>query len=62
MNFVDVEGMQNAARRMEAAAEDVRRSADRIEQATNQLKMLLEYGYGNNACRLIELLSNQDQK
>jgi len=59
--YIDVEGMHSAARRMENAADSAQRSADRIEQAVNQLKILLDDGYGNNACKLIELLSKETQ-
>jgi hypothetical protein len=50
------EGQLRAAHRMQAAAEDMTRAADRIESAVQRLAALLEDGYGNNACRLIELL------
>lgn len=58
--FVDVEGMQNAARRMEAAAESSRNAAERIEEAVRQLRILTEPGYGNNVEKLIELLEKQE--
>lgn len=50
------ESMWRAVHRMEAAAEQVRREADRIEEAVRRFAVLLEDGYGGNGLRLIELL------
>ena len=50
----------NAIRRMESAADKMSQAADRMEHVTQQLTFLLADGYGNNACRLIELLEKQE--
>lgn len=50
------EDIQRAARDLHAAAERANRAADRIEEVTQQLRVLFEDGYGGNALRLIELL------
>ena len=54
------ESMWRAVHRMEAAAEQVRREADRIEESVRRFAVLLEDGYGGNGLRLIELLENQN--
>lgn len=56
------EEMQRAARNLHAAADRANRAADRIEEATQQLRVLFEDGYGGNALRLIELLEEQNAK
>lgn len=58
VNYINTEEMSRAASRMESAAQDAYRAADRIEEATRKLQVLLEDGYGGNACRLIELLQD----
>ncbi len=50
------ESMWKAVHRIESAVEDMRRHADRIEEASQRLAHLLEDGYGGNGLRLIELL------
>ena len=52
--------MWRAVHRMEAAAEQVRREADRIEESVRRFAVLLEDGYNGNGLRLIELLENQN--
>ena len=58
--FVSDESMWRAVHRMEAAAEQVRREADRIEESVRRFAVLLEDGYGANGLRLIELLEKHD--
>ncbi len=60
--YIDTEGMLRAACIMRDAAEKNARAADRIEDSVRQLHTMLDDGYGNNACRLIELLSKADAK
>jgi hypothetical protein len=45
---------------MESAADKMSHAADRMEHVMQQLTFLLADGYGNNACRLIELLEKQE--
>lgn len=56
---MDIESIQRAARNLHAAADRANRAADRIEEATQQLRVLFEHGFGGNALRLIELLEAQ---
>jgi hypothetical protein len=60
--FVDVEGMQNAARRMEAAADKATRAAESFNEAITKLSHLTDRGYGNNFEKLIELLEKQESQ
>ena len=60
--IISDEGQMSAACRMKSAAEEMSRAADRIESAVRRFEVLLEDGYGNNACRLIELLENIPEK
>jgi predicted deacetylase len=57
--YLDVEGANRAAHRLECAAQDAKNAAARIEDAVAQLRALTEDGYGNNVSRLIELLTTQ---
>lgn len=57
--YLDVEGADRAAIRLERAALSANSAADRLEEATRQIRFLTEDGYGNNVCRLIELLSKE---
>lgn len=59
---VDVDSLWRAVHRMESAASDMSRAADRMEQGVQVFKYLLEDGYGGNGPRLIELLENFDLK
>ncbi len=52
------ESIRRAASRMEDAATNANRSADRIEEYTRQMQCLLEDGYGGNGSILVELLTN----
>jgi len=58
--FLDVEGAERAARRLESAAESAHRAADRLEEVTRQLTVLVGSGYGNNVETLIEKLTNYE--
>lgn len=60
--MISDEGQIHAACRMKAAAEEMTRAADRIESAIQQFRVLFEDGYGNNVCRLIELLETLETK
>ena len=59
MSFIDVEGIERAARMLRDATENASRVADRMEDVTHRLTVLLGSGYGNNVERLIELLEKQ---
>jgi len=52
------ESMWRAVHAMNDAAEKANRAANRIEEATQQLRVLFEDGYGGNALKLIELLDD----
>lgn len=56
--YLDTEGAMRAARKLEDAAQEATRAADRLETVLHQLRVLTEDGYGNNMCALIELLRN----
>lgn len=56
--YLDVEGAMRAARKLEDAAKEANRAADRLETVLYQLRPLIDDGYGNNMCALIELLRN----
>lgn len=58
--FLDVEGANRAASRLEDAANKASRAADRLNEATQRLTVMLEPGYGNNVSKLIELLEKQE--
>jgi len=60
--YIDVEGMERAARRMHDAAESASRSAERFEEAVRRLSVLVDSGYGNNVERLIQLLEKQEEE
>lgn len=57
--YLDVEGADRASFRLERAAQSANSAADRLESAVQQLRTMTEDGYGNNVCRLIELLSKE---
>lgn len=57
---LNAEDAHRAASRLEAAARSANQAADRLEDATRTLTRLLDSGYGNNAERLIELLSSMN--
>lgn len=58
--YLDTEGANRAAARLEQAAKDANAAADRIEQAVRELRALTDHGYGNNVCTLIELLQKAE--
>ncbi len=60
MSYIDTEGMQTAARRMNEAADNFTRAADRMEESVNRLTMLLGQGYGNNLEKIIQLLEEKE--
>ena len=58
IKMISDEYMMKAAHRMEAAAEQATKAADRMEESVRKLSYMLEDGYGGNALKLIELLEN----
>jgi hypothetical protein len=60
--MISDEYMMKAAYRMESAAERAERAADRMEESERRMKMLFEDGYGSNALKLIELLTEMEAK
>ena len=59
--YLDVEGAEHAARRLESAASEATRAADRLDDAINRLTALIGSGYGNVAERLLEALEKQQE-
>ena len=53
--YLDVEGAERAAHRLESAAKEAIQAADRIEEAIRQFRFLTDSGYGNNVERFIEV-------
>lgn len=50
-----------AASRMESAAADTTRAADRMEEAASRMAHLFEDGYGGNGLRLIDLMEGSNE-
>lgn len=50
-----------AASHLHEGAEVARRAADSLSESTHRLTHMFEPGYGGVACRLVELLENQEQ-
>jgi hypothetical protein len=59
--YLDTEGANRAASRLESAAKDANYAAGRIEEAVRELRALTDHGYGNNVCALIELLQKAEE-
>lgn len=62
MNHINTEDLVWAARRLGDAAIEANRAADRLETVLHQLRVMTEDGYGNNFCKLIELLQDNENK
>jgi hypothetical protein len=56
------EEMRRTANRIENAVEEARKQADRIDDLVWRLEKIFTDGYGSNALRLIDLLSNLSDK
>jgi hypothetical protein len=51
--MISDEYMMKAAYRMESAAQDAQRAADRMEETARTIVHLLEDGYGGNGLKLL---------
>lgn len=56
------EAIRRAAARMEDAAQEVTRAADRIEESARRIAILFEDGYGGSGLQLLEALEKHIHK
>jgi len=60
--YINTEAIESASYRLQRAADEANRAADRLDYVLHQLRILTEEGYGNNVSRLIELLSKEGRE